>query len=518
MILRLETADFSVKNVSDIMEVNQLIPNPVSISRQEYVPNLEFSFGSSDRENNNPLPRNSCTSLWNYGGLNALLAEHSGSFSTTLHVENLSRLNKTPIVHYEMPSRYQPSMVGRQDLDVRPSLSSWHPNSTFNHILPIQEESSSVMWHGYTHPVNSINKYSTMRRNATKISNFFAESGIGSRFTDVRYLAEGGYGVIVSAHDNKEGVAVAIKRVSLLTQEQCQRTLREIKILNRLQHENIIDILDALRPATINAMREVYIVQSLMESDLYKLLQTQRLSGEHVCYFLYQILRGLKYIHSANILHRDLKPANLLVNSQCDLKICDFGLARFADLGDSHKERLTEYVATRWYRAPEVMLNAGGYTKAMDIWSVGCIFAEMFNNRPLFPGQHYLNQLDLIFHAIGSPSEDDLDTIVNQQARSHVQKMEKRKKMPWEFWKMLIPNAGQQALHLLIEMLTFNANARCTADEALRHPYLEQYHDPTDEPVSKRPVTLEIELDSLSEERLKCMLWDEIDRMNYSDI
>ena len=97
-----------------------------------------------------------------------------------------------------------------------------------------------------------------------------------------------------------------------------------------------------------------------METDLYKLLRSQRLSNDHVCYFLYQILRGLKYIHSANVLHRDLKPSNLLLNTTCDLKICDFGLARVADPEHDHQGFLTEYVATRWYRAPEIMVDSKG--------------------------------------------------------------------------------------------------------------------------------------------------------------
>ena len=165
-----------------------------------------------------------------------------------------------------------------------------------------------------------------------------------------------------------------------------------------------------------------------METDLYKLLKTQHLSNDHICYFLYQILRGLKYIHSANVLHRDLKPSNLLLNTTCDLKvllliaiflrlpnkeppfvqICDFGLARVADPTHDHTGFLTEYVATRWYRAPEIMLNSNGYSKSsnscacmmsylvtllllsslVDIWSVGCILAEMLSNRPIFPGKH----------------------------------------------------------------------------------------------------------------------------------
>lgn len=156
-----------------------------------------------------------------------------------------------------------------------------------------------------------------------------------------------------------------------------------------------------------------------METDLFKLLRTQVLSNQHVCYFTYQILRGLKYIHSANVLHRDLKPSNLLLNSNCDLKICDFGLARVSDPTEVQEGQLTEYVATRWYRAPEIMLNARGYSKAIDVWSVGCILAEMLTNQPLFPGQHYLEQLNLIFNFLGSPSQADLNEIRTDRARNY---------------------------------------------------------------------------------------------------
>lgn len=154
---------------------------------------------------------------------------------------------------------------------------------------------------------------------------------------------------------------------------------------------------------------------------------------------MYQILRGLKYIHSANVLHRDLKPSNLLLNTTCDLKvrktpncnwcllhtyifffyfkICDFGLARVADPEHDHTGFLTEYVATRWYRAPEIMLNSKGYTKSIDIWSVGCILAEMLSNRPIFPGKHYLDQLNHILGVLGSPSKEDLECIINEKVR-----------------------------------------------------------------------------------------------------
>ena len=143
-----------------------------------------------------------------------------------------------------------------------------------------------------------------------------------------------------------------------------------------------------------------------------------------------------------------------------------------------------EYVATRWYRAPEIMLNSKGYTKSIDIWSVGCILAEMLSNRPIFPGKHYLDQLNHILAILGSPSQEDLNCIINEKARSYIQSLPYKPKIPWT---KLYPNADSKALDLLERMLTFNPHKRILVEEALAHPYLEQYYDPADEPVAEEP-------------------------------
>nr|WPC85274.1 extracellular regulated protein kinase [Mytilus coruscus] len=269
-------------------------------------------------------------------------------------------------------------------------------------------------------------------------------------------------------------------------------------------------------------MKDVYIVQCLMETDMYKLLKTQQLSNDHVCYFLYQILRGLKYIHSANVLHRDLKPSNLLLNTTCDLKICDFGLARVADPDHDHTGFLTEYVATRWYRAPEIMLNSKGYTKSIDVWSVGCILGEMLSNRPLFPGKHYLDQLNHILGILGSPSQEDLDCIINEKARGYIQSLPYKPKVSWS---RLYPRADPKGVDSSNEtnQVIIPANilkcpwgftckmtcTRITVEQSLEHPYLEQYYDPADEPVAEEPFTFEMELDDLPKERLKELIFQE---------
>eukprot|EP01135_Chromosphaera_perkinsii_P001036 Nk52_evm6s157 gene=Nk52_evmTU6s157 len=330
---------------------------------------------------------------------------------------------------------------------------------------------------------------------------------VGNRYTQLEYIGEGAYGLVCSAVDTETGEKVAIKKISPFEHHTyCQRTLREIKLLTKFNHENIINIINFVKVSSIEEMRDVYIVQELMETDLYKLLKTQRLSNDHVCYFLYQALRGLKYIHSANVLHRDLKPSNLLLNANCDLKICDFGLARVAD-PVKDMGLMTEYVATRWYRAPEIMLNSKAYTEAVDLWSLGCILGEMLGNKPLFPGKHYLNQLNLILNILGTPCMEDLMAIKNEKARSYIQSLPFKERVPWN---ALYPDADPLVLDLLGRLLTFNPAKRITVENALKHPYLEQYYDQDDEPTSSEPFQHDFEVEVKSIAEMKEIILQEI--------
>ena len=194
------------------------------------------------------------------------------------------------------------------------------------------------------------------------------------------------------------------------------------------------------------------------ECDLDRIISSsQALSDEHTQYFIYQTLRALKFIHSANVLHRDLKPSNLLVNSNCDLAVCDFGLAR----GVAEDETLTEYVVTRWYRAPELLTEAQKYGPGVDIWSMGCILAEVINRKPLFRGRDYMNQLEVIISVIGTPTGEDLDFITNDAARKHIQNMPYSEKVPLA---KVLPKASALALDLIEKMLVFNPNKRITTE------------------------------------------------------
>jgi len=246
---------------------------------------------------------------------------------------------------------------------------------------------------------------------------------------------------------------------------------------------------------------------------MHRVIRTQDLSDDHCQYFIYQTLRALKAMHSANVLHRDLKPSNLLLNANCDLKVCDFGLARSANSSDEHSGFMTEYVATRWYRAPEIMLTFKEYTKAIDVWSVGCILAEMLSGKPLFPGRDYHHQLTLILDVLGTPTMEDFYGIKSRRARDYIRSLPFKKRIPFIH---MFPHANPLALDMLEKLLAFNPTKRITVEEALKHPYLEPYHDPDDEP-SADPIPesffdFDKHKDQLSKEQLKQLIYDEIMR------
>jgi mitogen-activated protein kinase 7 len=266
----------------------------------------------------------------------------------------------------------------------------------------------------------------------------------------------------------------------------------------------------------------------LMEADLAAIIRSgQPLTDAHFQSFIYQILCGLKYIHSANVLHRDLKPGNLLVNADCELKIADFGLARgFSIDPEENAGYMTEYVATRWYRAPEIMLNFQSYTKAsrspvlgaffslantlhaVDVWSVGCILAELLGGRPFFKGRDYVDQLNQILHILGTPNEQTLCRIGSSRAQEYVRNLPFMARKPLS---SLFPNTNIDALDILDRMLTFDPSSRITVEEALEHRYLQVWHDASDEPDCPTTFDFAFEIvDDVGE--MRSMILDEVSR------
>ncbi|XP_077996277.1 serine/threonine-protein kinase NLK-like isoform X3 [Glandiceps talaboti] len=251
----------------------------------------------------------------------------------------------------------------------------------------------------------------------------------------------------------------------------CKRVYRELKMLFFFKHDNVLKALDILQPPHVDFFEEIYVVTELLQSDLHKIIVSpQPLSSDHVKVFLYQILRGLKYLHSAHILHRDIKPGNLLVNSNCVLKICDFGLARVMEPDESR--HMTQEVVTQYYRAPEILTGTKHYSTAVDVWSVGCIFAELLGRRILFQAQSPVAQLDLITDLLGTPTIDDLKYAC-EGAKAHILRVAHKPPSLAALYT-LSNQATHEAVHLLCRMLVFNPDKRINCTDALAHPYLDE--------------------------------------------
>ncbi|XP_036399314.1 mitogen-activated protein kinase 6 [Megalops cyprinoides] len=349
---------------------------------------------------------------------------------------------------------------------------------------------------------------------------------LGPRYMDLKPLGYGGSGLVFSAVDNDCDKRVAVKKIILTDPQSVKHALREIKIIRRLDHDNIVKVFETLGPSgrqltedvtSLTEVNSVYIVQEYMETDLCKLLEQGPLSEGHARLFMYQLLRGLKYIHSANVLHRDLKPANLFVNTEdLVLKIGDFGLARIMDPHYSHKGHLSEGLVTKWYRSPRLLLSPNNYTKAIDMWAAGCIFAEMLTGKTLFAGAHELEQMQLILESIPVIHEEDrqeLQSVIPVFIKSDMSE-------PQTPLAKLLPGVSIEALDFLEKILTFNPMDRLTAEEALAHPYMSDYSFPLDEPISSHPFHIEDEVDDIllmDESHSHVYNWDRYHESQFSD-
>uniref|UniRef100_A0A673MDI1 mitogen-activated protein kinase n=1 Tax=Sinocyclocheilus rhinocerous TaxID=307959 RepID=A0A673MDI1_9TELE len=267
---------------------------------------------------------------------------------------------------------------------------------------------------------------------------------VPDKYLCLKQIGTGAYGSVCSAINNKSKEKVAIKKLHRPFQSEifAKRAYRELSLLKHMKHENV--------------------------SVFYGILTEDRIQ-----FLVYQMLCGLKYIHGAGIIHRDLKPGNLAVNQDCELKILDFGLARHAEA------EMTGYVVTRWYRAPEVILNWMHYTQTVDIWSVGCIMGEMFNGKTLFKGKDYMDQLTQIMKVTGTPSPEFIEKLESPEAKSYVRSLPC---YPRKDFSILFPRASKKAVDLLEKMLVLDADARLTADGTLAHSYFDVLRDPEDCP------------------------------------
>jgi len=419
----------------------------------------------------------------------------------------------------------------------------------------------------------------------TSLPKSFQDWDVGNNYEIVKQVGSGSYGYVVQAIQKSTGKKVAIKRLNKIFEDviDCKRILREVTLLRKLQHPNLVHIIEILEPSDLKTFDSLYVVLEYAQSDLKKLFKSPiHLEMIHIQTLIYNILIGLKYIHSADVLHRDLKPANVLINEDCSVRICDFGLARSVegiegahypkeeeeDDTDEHitknattkpkegkgklvkssggliktknvKRELTGHVVTRWYRAPELILLEKDYTAAIDVWSLGCILAELLgmikenaptflDRSPLFPGTSCFplspdrsnnvkrggfphssqDQLSIIFSVLGTPKEDDFAFVTDAKAIEYLRSFPFKKCV--EFAE-LFPAATPEIIDLVKKMLQFNPRKRITIDECLNHPFLGKIRDKARELVAPGPIILDFEKEGeMTAERLRELFIEEI--------
>ncbi|KAL1922894.1 uncharacterized protein VTP21DRAFT_9270 [Calcarisporiella thermophila] len=282
------------------------------------------------------------------------------------------------------------------------------------------------------------------------------------KYQKIEKLGEGTYGIVYKAQNREINEVVALKRIRLDNEEEgvpCT-AIREIALLKELKHPNIVRLHDVL-----HTDKKLTLVFEYLDSDLKKFLDAY--GGDidvlTIKQLLYQLLKGIAFCHQHRVLHRDLKPQNLLINKKLELKLADFGLARAFGIpvrSYSHE------VVTLWYRAPDVLMGSRQYSTSIDIWSVGCIFAEMASGRPLFPGNSVQDQLTRIFKVLGTPSEETWPKV--SQLPEYKKDFPVYQRLPLE---SLLPKLDALGIDLLSRMLEYQPEKRISAENALHHPY-----------------------------------------------
>jgi len=283
------------------------------------------------------------------------------------------------------------------------------------------------------------------------------------RYKTMKKLGDGTYGSVVlgKAHDTGETVAIKKMKRKYYSWEECMN-LREVKSLRKLNHANLVKLKEVIREND-----QLYFVFEYMKENLYQLMKNRdKLFPESaVRNIMYQIMQGLAFMHKTGFFHRDMKPENLLCSGAEIVKIADFGLAREL----RSRPPYTDYVSTRWYRAPEVLLRSTDYSSPIDIFACGCIMAELYTLRPIFPGSSEVDMIFKICSVMGTPTKEEWGE--GHQLAS---------RMNFKFPKMmatplhnLIPNASKEGIQLMLDMLAWNPLKRPTAAQSLRYPFFQ---------------------------------------------
>ena len=307
------------------------------------------------------------------------------------------------------------------------------------------------------------------------------------RYEIVQKIGKGAYGVVWRCINKQNSQIVALKKAfgAFGNLTDAQRTYREITFLRAFKDCPAIVKLYAVHKAENDL--DIYMVFECMETDLHAVIRAGILLDVHHRFIFWQLLVALKYVHSAGVIHRDLKPSNLLINSDATIKLCDFGLARAVEDGPECDD-LTDYVATRWYRAPEILFGSNSYSYAVDMWAAGCILAELVSGRPLFPGSSTMDQLERIVAYTGPLSDSQIDAMGSNFTQTMLSNLSySRPKFTLE---EKLPDAPPDAIDLIKKLISLDPEARPTAAECLEHPYVAQFHKPAKEPVAPEICTM----------------------------
>ncbi|TMW63107.1 hypothetical protein Poli38472_002048 [Pythium oligandrum] len=316
-------------------------------------------------------------------------------------------------------------------------------------------------------------------------------------------IGEGAYGVVLKCRNKENNEFVAIKKFKENEEDDPmvrKTTLREVKMLRLLKHPNIVTLKEAFR-----RKGRLYLVFEYVEKNLLEVLEDKPngIDGELVRRYIYQLCCAIHHCHSNSVIHRDIKPENLLVNSSTgehSLRLCDFGFARSMASAGVIVQELTEYVATRWYRAPELLLGDTKYTKAVDIWAIGCIMGELTEGQPVFPGESEIDQLYIIQKVLGPLSKSHMELFATNPRFSGMKMPEI--KQPETLLRKYCGRLSKKGISFLEETLRIRPDERLTSEECLKHPYFDGLRDaPGDGPslVSERGcVPAEVKLLPLS--------------------